>query len=156
MNHTYLNKKYKDSSIFKILDEITSCINNIKYQLKNEGFDENKLEMAIGGISSGSHLASLYAYSIKKTPIQIKFIINFVGPLSLEPEYWYKIKDDNALENIEPKDIENSIKENKKIKTNNEKYKEMLKFPKNTFPINFINSTTVPTLCEYGGKDPLV
>ena len=42
--------------------------------------------------------------------------------------------------------------ENKKIKTNNEKYKEMLKFAKNTFPTNFINSTTVPTLCEYGGK----
>ena len=190
MNHTYLNKKYKDSSIFKILDEITSCINNIKFQLKNEGFDENKLEMAIGGISSGAHLASLYAYSIK-SPIQIKFVINLVGPLSLEPEYWYKIKENNILENIEPKDIENALNEkkiinifkdesnllnlmnsfignkfstqdirgmieNKKIKLNNEKYKEMFKIAKNTFPTNFINSNTVPTLCKYGGKDSIV
>ena len=192
MNHTYLNKKYEGYSIFRIMDEINSCIQNIKDYLKNEGFDENKLELAIGGISSGAHLSSLFGYSIKKCPIPIKFVINFVGPLSLDSEYWYKIKnDDEVLENIEPKDIEDAIKEkkivktfdnelsvvklmnafiggkytdkeindmieNKTIKTNNEKYKEMLKIAKYTFPVTFINNNTAPTLCEYGGKDTLV
>ena len=35
MNHTFLNKKNKDNSIFKILDEITACLENIKIQLIN-------------------------------------------------------------------------------------------------------------------------
>ena len=35
--------------------------------------------------------------------------------MTLEPEYWYYIKD-YYLDNIEPKDIENAIKENKLIK----------------------------------------
>ena len=47
---------------------------------------------------------------MKNSPIPVKFIINFVGPVTLDPEYWYSTKDGH-LENIEPKDIENAIKE---------------------------------------------
>ena len=47
MNHTLLSKNNKQSSIFKILDEITSYLENIKFQLKKIGFDENKLELAM-------------------------------------------------------------------------------------------------------------
>ena len=59
MNYTLLVKKYNEYNIFRILDEITSCIDNIKTELKNEGFDENKLELALGGASSGAHLSLL-------------------------------------------------------------------------------------------------
>ena len=191
MNHTFLTKKYKESNVFRILDEITSCLNDIIYKLKSLGFDESKLELALGGGSSGAHLTMLYGYSIKKCPLPIKFIINLVGPVSLEPEYFYKIKNDESLESIGPQDIEIAIKdkklekciedelfllnlmnsfignkytdeeiktmiENKKIKTDNEKYKELLKIVQNGFPVKFINSKTIPTLCEYGGKDSAV
>ena len=190
MNYSYLNKKYKEFSIFRILDEITSCINDIKNRLIEEGFDGNKLELALGGASAGAHLSLLYGYSIEKTPIPIKFIINQVGPISLEPEYWYKIKNE-VLENIEPKDIDIALKEkkiikifdnesinlylmnlfignkftdkemkemieNKMIKKDNKKYKEMFQIAQYTFPTKFINSNTIPTLCEYGGRDSLV
>ena len=191
MNHTLLTKKYKESNVFRILDEINSCINDIIYQLKNLGFDESKLELALGGGSSGAHLTMLYGYSIKNCPLPIKFIINLVGPVSLEPEYFYKVKNDESLESIEPQDIEIAMKdkklekcleddlflinlmnsfignkytdeeiktmiENKKIKTDSEKYKQMIKIVQNAFPVKFINSITVPTLCEYGGKDNVV
>ena len=185
MNHTYLNKKYKGYSIFRIMDEITCCIQNIKEYLKNEGFNENKLELSIGGISSGAHLSLLYGYSIKNSPIPIKFTINIVGPLTLDSDYWYKIKNDEVLDNIEPIDIENALKEKKIIKmsknglnllklmnnfiggkytdqeinnmlTNNEKYKEMLNIVQYTFPVKFVNKETVPTLCIYGGRDSIV
>ena len=117
MNHTFSNDKNKECSIFRILDEINSCIADIKTQLKNEGFsqNDNKYEIVLGGISSRVHLSLLYRYSIKNSPISVKFIINFVGPVTLEPEYWYCIKD-YYLDNIEPKDIENALKENKIIK----------------------------------------
>ena len=191
MNHTYLKKKYKGYSIFRIMDEIRACLENIKENLKIEGFDDTKLEVAIGGMSSGAHLASLYGYSFKNSPIPVKFIINLSGVLSLDPEFWYKIKNENeVLDNIDIKDIDEAIKENKiikmrsddnwlplmnnfiggkfskeeikemsenkSIKTENEKYKELFKIVKNTYPINFVNSSTVPTLCHYGGMDGLV
>ena len=191
MNHSFLNSKYEGYSIFRIMDEITSCIQSIKDYLNDRGFDVNKLELAICGTSSGAHLGLLYGYSIKNCPIPLKFLINIVGPLSLEPKYWYKIRNDEILENIGPVDIDDALKqkkivemfeneskflnlmndfiggrftsielnemiENKKIKTDNERYKQMIKIAKYTFPINYINGNVVPTLCEYGGKDSMV
>ena len=114
LDYTLLTNKYKDSNIFKNLDEITSCIENIKTQLNNQGFDENKLRIAIAGISSGAHLAMLYGYSIKNSPIPIKFIINIVGPVSLENNYWYKlVKKNQTLEKIESDNIKKAINDNK-------------------------------------------
>ena len=114
MNHTFLNKKNKDSSIFKILDEITACLENIKMQLINLGFDGNKLELAIGGASSGAHLSLLYGYSMKNICFPLKFLINVCGPLSLETKYWYKLGNNiQSLDSIEIMDIDNLIKEKK-------------------------------------------
>ena len=92
MSYTLLYEKYKEYSIFRILDEVTSCIENIKEILINKGFDVNKLELGIGGYSSGAHIALLYGYSIKNIPLPLKFLIDFVGPVTLEPKYWFKPK----------------------------------------------------------------
>ena len=191
MGYTLLSGDYPEFNIYRILDEINSCNENIKEQLKNIGFDETKLEMAIGGISAGAHIALLYGYSIKKTPIPLKFLINIVGPLNLESEYWYKPAVFNeTLENINPSSIENAIKEgkivkifedpvfvdlmngflgkryteeetkemieNNKIKTDSKKYQELYNAVKYSFPYKFIDSNTLPTICEYGGNDSLV
>ena len=53
-------------------------------------------------------------------------------------------------------EIKEMLDNNKKIKIDNERYQELLKTAKFTFPITFVNSDTVPTLCLYGGKDSLV
>ncbi len=51
---------------------------------------------------------------MKNSPIPIKFIIDFVGPVTLEFEYFIKVKNQNELlENIDTSDIENAIKMNK-------------------------------------------
>ena len=56
----------------------------------------------IGGISAGAHIALLYGYSIKNSPIKIKFLINIVGPLSLESEFWCRPSIfDDTLDNLE-------------------------------------------------------
>jgi pimeloyl-ACP methyl ester carboxylesterase len=46
--------------------------------------------------------------------------------------------------------------ENKKVKENNEKYKELFNMAKYAFPTTYINSKTVPTLCQYGGDDSVI
>ena len=46
--------------------------------------------------------------------------------------------------------------ENGKIKEDNSKFQNLYNIVKYSFPINFVNVNTAPTLCQYGGKDPLV
>ena len=111
--YTLLTQEYKkyNANIFRILDEITACIENIKIILGKEGFNTDKLEMAISGASAGGHLSLLYTYLMKNSPIPIKFIINCVGPVTLEPKYFIKVKNQNELlENIDIKDIEDANK----------------------------------------------
>ena len=79
-------------SIFRNLDEIDACINSIKTVLKNDlGFDDTKLNLVIGGASSGAHLSMLYSYSRgDKCPLPIKFIIDAVGPTDIKENAWKK------------------------------------------------------------------
>ena len=54
---------------------------------------------------------------VNTTSIPIKFVIDFVGPVSLEPEFWYKVAKDNVtLENIEPNDIDKALKDKSIVK----------------------------------------
>ncbi|MCR5647483.1 MAG: hypothetical protein K6F81_04310 [Acholeplasmatales bacterium] len=84
----------KSLSIFRNLDEIDACIASIKEVLKSDlGFDDTKLNLVIGGASSGSHLAMLYSYSRgDKSPLPIKFIIDAVGPVDIKSYSWKKFK----------------------------------------------------------------
>ena len=192
MDYTFLNDNYKDHNIFRILDEVTACIENIKEELNNMGFNKTKLELAIGGYSSGAHIGMLYSYLLRNTPLPIKFIINIAGPVTLDPQIWKKLKKENdTLENIEPSDIEKALNEskiidavddefsmlnymndfigkkyndselkemieNKKIKIDNEKYKELLKMVKFAFPSYYAINNIIPTLCVYGGNDSII
>ena len=192
MDYTLLNDNYSGHNIFRILDEVTACIESIKEELNNIGFNKTKLELAIGGYSSGAHIGMLYSYLIRETPLPIKFIINIAGPVTLDPQIWKKLKDENnTLENIEPSDIEKALNEskiidaiddeydilnymnnfigkkyndselkemieNKKIKVDNEKYQELLKVVKFTFPSYYAISNIIPTLCVYGGNDSII
>lgn len=116
MGYTLINEDYKDynPNIFRILDEITTCIQNIKNVLKKEGFNIDKLELAFGGASAGGHLSLLYSYSMKNSPIPIKFIVDFSGPVTLDPEHFLKVKNqDEPLNNIDVNDIEVAKKDGK-------------------------------------------
>jgi len=116
IGYTLLSQEYKiyNVNIFRILEEITVCIENIQIILGKEGFNTDKLEIAIGGASAGGHLSLLYTYLMKNSPIPIKFIIDFAGPVTLEFEYFIKVKNQNEpLENIDTSDIENAKKMDK-------------------------------------------
>ncbi len=109
-----LDEFINETSVFRMIDEITACIQNIKEYLENLGFDVNKLEIALGGISSGAFLSLLYSYKIKNPPIPIKFIINMVGIVNLDPQYLYKVI--NPLHSILPNDIQQAFNNNKLVK----------------------------------------
>ena len=86
-------------SIFRNLDEIDACIASIKEVLAKPGldFDTTKTELVIGGASSGSHLAMLYSYSRgQDAPIDIKFVVDAVGPVNIKPDCWKSFKDEET------------------------------------------------------------
>ena len=114
MAHTFLNNSNFNSTIFRILDEIATVIKSIKNNLKEKGFNETKLEIAIGGASSGSHLALLYAYSFKNSPLEIKYAINMIGPVTYESQYFYILTNQNeTLDQIDEDSIKKYQEENK-------------------------------------------
>ena len=114
MEYTFINKtRFGNVNIFRIVDEVMAVFDNIKLTLKNEGFDENKLEICLIGGSAGAHISLLYSYMVKDSSIPVKYIINAVGPVTLEPQYWIKLKNlDEPLDNIDEETVKKSIKEN--------------------------------------------
>ena len=56
MSYNDINR-IRSSNAFRIIDEITACISDIKRRLKTDyKFDDTKLELAIGGHSFGLNL----------------------------------------------------------------------------------------------------
>ena len=111
MDYNDLNKNHSINA-FRIFDEITKCLIDIKERLKTDyEIDNTKLELAIGGHSFGSEIAMIYGYSMyNKSPIPIKFVINQAGSLDVIPEYSYKVAKTNVtLADIEPKSIDEGI-----------------------------------------------
>ena len=108
MGYTLINQQNTTSNIFRMLDEISTTIASVKKLLSKLGYNETELNIAIGGESSGGHVSLLYGYLNKqKTDIPVKFIINLLGPVTLEYQYYCKVKDDEEpLDNIDPKSIE--------------------------------------------------
>lgn len=95
IKYTLLSKDMNDNSlsIFRDLDEIDACIKSIKAVLGSEalGFDTSKSQFAIGGASSGAHLAMLYSYSRGADcafESGIKLLVDVVGPVDIKPESW--------------------------------------------------------------------
>jgi len=114
MDYTLLTEEDKSTNIYRILDDISACIEDIKNRLKNMGFNEKELEIAIGGGSAGGHLSLLYGYLVKEPPLPVKFIIDAIGPVNLETDDFYFIeKDEDTLPDIEPETVNEAIKKNK-------------------------------------------
>ena len=128
LGYTLLNGDYKNYNIFRQLDEITACIQSIIAQLKEQKFDEKKLEIAIAGYSAGAHLTLLYSYLMQNFPIPVKFAVNICGPVSLEPKYFYKnVIFNNTLDSLGIQDIIKAL-DNKSIVRINEDDSSLLYF----------------------------
>ena len=118
-------------------DDIASAIDalNSKYN-----FPANRI--ILFGLSSGSHISSLYAYRYAN-PQHIKGVINFVGPVDFnDPQYhtpghWQYIF--TGIEYIF-----------------NHPYQGNENYYAGVSPYHYINASTPPSILFYGGADTLV
>ena len=112
MHYNEVKNNDNITSLFSMLDEIRACVTDIKQKFKDEyGFDETKLEMAIGRHSLGGHLSMLYVYSTKNnSPIPVKFILNQAGTLDNRTYYDYSLaQGKEPLTDIEPESIKEGV-----------------------------------------------
>lgn len=94
INHTYAVRTYEDNgervTFGCILQEIDSAFAKIKALSDERGW--NIAKAATTGYSSGSHLATLYAYSMghrENAPIPVVFTFSMVGPMSFHMDFWH-------------------------------------------------------------------
>ena len=121
MGYTVLNGIYPNNNIFRIMDEISSCIDSIKEELIKREFNETNLGLALGGYSAGGHLILLYTYLMVNSSIPLKFAIDICGPISVEPKHYCKLaKVNDTLENLELSVIEQALKDKRIIRTRTE------------------------------------
>ena len=102
MNHTLLVEKagYKELSVYRMLDEIDACVNDAVSRLEKHGFKKEQLRLTLLGMSSGSHLLSLYAYTRSKTcKIDIKALIDIVGPISFSQQAFKEFQSETQRNN---------------------------------------------------------
>ena len=103
------------TNILRQIDEITACIEHLKNYLVERGFNKNELQVAVGGGSAGGHLALLYSYIVEKPPLDVKFIIDIIGPINLNiPDFLIVVKDEDTLPDFKPETIEEALKHREK------------------------------------------
>lgn len=93
MNHTYAGRVYEDNgeiaTFHHIEEEIDMAMAKIKLLSDENGWNITKA--ATTGYSSGSHLATLYAYHLgsrEGAPIPVTCTFSMVGPMSFYMDCW--------------------------------------------------------------------
>ncbi len=140
----------ENANAFDMLDDISMCIRAVKTKLECLGYTAKSL--ALSGVSAGSHLAALYAYSrMEESAIPIKMIFTITMPVSLRFEAFnnYDYAGFAAIaslvvgKRISDEEIRNSDPEITKIL-------DILS------PAACITKSSVPTLMGFAGKDKTI
>ena len=86
IGYTLLTNNSTDhKSMYRIVDEITACQKSILQFLEKENIKTNNIQIVLGGMSAGGHLSLLYGYFMNEPIIPIRFIVNIVGPVTIDP-----------------------------------------------------------------------
>ncbi|MBB6637181.1 prolyl oligopeptidase family serine peptidase [Cohnella thailandensis] len=92
MNYTLVGGT-DGGTVATIMDEIEACIEALKQELLNRGYNVTRL--AITGYSAGGHLASLFGYSrAEDSALPIELVINSAGPADFNIDSWYPLMPD--------------------------------------------------------------
>ena len=147
MNYSLLNED--GVSIPTMLEEIDSCVQHIERFAAQKGVHIR--QMAIGGTSAGGHLAMMYAYGSSHC-IPLRFASIKVGPSDLRILFPYN-------GNAKAEDVEKFA-----FSCSGQHWEAPALSPElldsiklQASPVAYINdSTALPAIFAYGGKDDLV
>ncbi len=153
-----MNYRYVSDSISAadIMDDITLALKTIKEKAGERGINVKKL--LITGVSSGAHLALLYAYSQKSSsPVEITSAVSFCAPTDLaDTKLIQSFLFENNLGDASymVKLISNVC--GYKITEENYMGEDAQKALKSISPVYFVDKNTVPTVIGHGTTDLIV
>lgn len=164
----YANKGYVTASInyrliddsftynlFDMLDDVQASIEKLKEITEKKGVNINKL--ALHGVSAGGHIANMYSYTRSdKSPIELVFLVNLVGPVDYNSSTWNEWNyDETSGPGIALMLYgSNVLKNGNSINDLNES--EVSEVIKSVSPLNYINENSIPSINGYAGEDLVV
>ncbi len=145
MNYTlYSESNASDFTVNIMLDEIGLALDKItKFSAKK---NLNITRAATSGFSSGGHISLLYSYTrVNESPIKLAFTANMVSPSDLSYEAWGELCP-----------VIVSGLSGKTVTLNMVKTGKADKIIASVSPVTYVNSSCIPSLFAYGGKDMVV
>lgn len=139
-----------NANVFDMLDDVTLCIKSLNDKITSLGYTADKL--ALSGVSAGSHISALYAYSRPEdSVIPIKFLFNLTTPSDFHLGSFDNYTTAEVAQyasivagyEFTAEDIENPQGE----------AAEMLD---RISPVSYITKDSVPTLLGFAGKDKTI
>lgn len=143
-----LNSAHEEINFFTMRSEVVSCLSAIKDKAEDLGYTLTGCSMF--GFSAGAHLAALTGYSLRASlPIPLKFLTLLVAPIDFHKSSWvgsteFDFDDnDNLLQKL-------SLFSGKTVTDPNGAEADEIS------PAYYIDSSSVPTLYGFAGKDTVV
>ncbi|MBO4759124.1 MAG: alpha/beta hydrolase [Spirochaetaceae bacterium] len=129
-----------------MFEDVCTAIDKIAFVCEANNVKLDKA--AVMGISAGAHFALLYSYKMKETsPLNLVFCVDYVGPADLKnDDFIGKIEDDRFAQ------LGKLLKKRLKV----EDMKDAIPYFIEYSPIEYLEKTSVPTICAYGKKDDIV
>lgn len=145
MSFTLRSGKTQDSyAVDTVLDEIGLAIAKVRDFAAGKGIRITKV--APSGYSSGAHLAMLYSYSrADKSPVEIAFTANRVGPSDFSRDAWGSMGPSLARSLAGKKIVNQFTKEGRED--------EIVAY---VSPVTYVTKDSVPSLFGYGALDVIV
>ena len=145
MSFTLRSGETEDSySIDTVLDEIGLAVAKVKEFAAEKGIKITKV--APSGYSSGAHLAMMYSYArADKSPVEIAFTANRVGPSDFSEEAWGKSGPSLARSLAGKEIVEKFTEEGRED--------EIVAY---VSPVTYVTKESVPSLFGYGALDVVV
>lgn len=144
MNYTYAGGS-EENTVYKMLDEIQSCVAAVKEELTGKGYNVTK--MAISGYSAGGHLAALYAYSrADVSALPVVLLVDFVGPADFHTDSWLPGLGASMT----------SLLTGQKITNDQMNSGDAEGLINSISPVHFVTGISCASLLVYGGQDQLI
>lgn len=143
---SYITGSPTNVTIYDMLDDVGNCIKAIKEELVQLGY--NPTNLALSGMSSGSHISLLYGYSrAEESAIPISFMFEQTGPVDMHKIAW---NPDNSAEGAQDAGIAGYVSMFSGKTVTEEDIVNSIS------PVAYINENSVPTLMGYAEKDDVI
>lgn len=139
-----------DANVFDMLNDVTMAINAIKDFTTEMGYIFDSL--ALSGVSAGSHISALYAYTrAEESPVPLKMIFNLTTPVGFFKGTFDNYTDAEVAQYA-------SIVSGKELSADDiaDPDEDAYGILSSISPTANISNDSVPTLLGYAGKDKTI